>query len=395
MNQNISDLREQFITSFGSIPMVVRSPGRVNIIGEHTDYNDGLVLPAAIDLAVCFFIQKREDGVCNLEAVDLNQSFSFGIDDDLNPSQLEWVNYFLGVVAEFRSGNHSVHGFDLMFASDIPMGAGLSSSAAIECGFAYALSELFGLDLTLKDIAKIGQSAEHRFVGVQCGIMDQYACCMGKQGQAIKLDCRSLTHEYIPISFNDHEFVLFDSCVKHKLVDTQYNLRRAQCESGLALIRESNPSVKSLRDVSLQDLIQFKPKMDPTVFQRCQFVVSEIDRVNQASEALVQGDAAALGQLMTATHIGLRDEYEVSCLEVDLLIGIAGKCQGFLGGRMMGGGFGGCTINLVEIEHINDIITEVTEAYYQATDIKTKVHRVTISDGIGILKPEKIDEFRP
>ncbi|SMD32914.1 galactokinase [Reichenbachiella faecimaris] len=388
MGRNRNDVKNTFEEIFGNEPIVVRAPGRINIIGEHTDYNDGFVLPAAIDLSVFVFIQRSGTSRSKLISVDLDESYSLGMHDALVPVDQGWVNYFLGVIDQFQLAGHKLEGFNLMFTSDIPMGSGLSSSAALECGFGQALSELFKLKVDKVALAKMGQAAEHKFAGVKCGIMDQFASCMGQNNQVVKLDCRSLEYDYYPADFKDYELVLFDSNVKHNLADSQYNIRRNQCEEGVKIIQAVNSKVSSLRDATLEDLAQAQAEMEEVVYHRCKYVIEENIRVQAVCEALKAGDITKVGQIMLETHAGLSREYEVSCKELDTLIEIASACDGHIGGRMMGGGFGGCTVNLIQKDKVDQVIEEVTKGYQEALGINTKVYRVAIADGVGVCKQE-------
>lgn len=388
-----ADIRDTFIQTFGSEPLVIRAPGRINIIGEHTDYNDGFVLPGAIDLAAYIFIQKSNSDNIRLISVDLDESYDLSIKDKLEPIEKGWVNYFLGVIDQFNRAEYPLGGFNLMFSSDIPIGAGLSSSAALECGFGRALSELFQLGIEPVKLAQMGQLAEHKFAGVQCGIMDQFASCLGKYEHVIKLDCQNLSFEYIPADFGNYELVLFDSCVKHNLGDTEYNKRREECKEGLEIIKKYNAEIESFREVTFEDLEKCRSLMSEAVYKRCKYVVEEDTRVALACEALSTGDIRKVGDLMSQTHKGLRDDYEVSCDELDTLISIASGIEGYAGGRMMGGGFGGCTINLIERSVVDDVTAQIEAAYKASTGISTKVYRVAISDGVGTCKEEIKNEI--
>lgn len=386
MGRNRKDVKNIFVDNFGTIPEVFRAPGRINIIGEHTDYNDGFVLPAAIDLAVYVFIQKSGTNRSKLISIDLDESYTFSLSDNIVPVEQGWVNYFLGVIDQMQQAGHELENFNLMFTSDIPMGSGLSSSAALECGFGQALIDLFQLNIQKMDLAKIGQAAEHKFAGVKCGIMDQFASCMGKDGHVVQLDCRSLEYEYFPADFKDYDLVLFDSNVKHNLADSQYNIRRTQCEEGVANLKKVNPNIETLRDASLDELYQAQSSMEEVVFRRCKYAIEENIRVQSVCEALQAGNIEKVGQIMLQTHIGLSKDYEVSCKELDALIDIASKCEGHIGGRMMGGGFGGCTINLIKKDKVDDVIDQVIKGYKTALGINTKVYRVAIADGVGRYK---------
>lgn len=384
MKRNKEEVKIEFIERFGTEPLIVRAPGRINIIGEHTDYNDGFVLPAAIDLSVYVFIQKSGSNFSKFISIDLEESYSSDINDSLTPVNQAWMNYFLGVIDQFHQAGYDIEGINVMFTSDIPMGSGLSSSAALECGFGLALSQLFNLGVDKIALVKMGQAAEHKFVGVKCGIMDQFASSMGKTDHVVKLDCRSLDYEYYPADFKDYDLVLFDSNVKHNLADSQYNIRRSQCEKGVEVIQLVNPKVKSLRDASLSDLAEAKPNMEEVVYRRCKYAIEENLRVEAVCKALQSGDIFEVGRIMLETHAGLRDDYEVSCKELDTLIEIATTCEGHIGGRMMGGGFGGCTINLIQKDKVDQVIKDVTKRYKEALSIDTKVYRVAIGNGVEL-----------
>ncbi|MEP3386536.1 MAG: galactokinase [Reichenbachiella sp.] len=386
MIQKREDIKDRFVEAFGTEPVVFRAPGRINIIGEHTDYNDGFVLPAAIDLAVYVFIQRSGSDQSKLISIDLDESYFFNIKEALAPVDQGWVNYFLGVIDQLQMAGHQLEGFNLMFTSDIPMGSGLSSSAALECGFGQALIDLFDLNVPKMDLAKMGQAAEHKFAGVKCGIMDQFASCMGKDGHVVRLDCRSLEFEYYPADFKAYDLVLFDSNVKHNLADSQYNIRRAQCEEGVKALQSVNPDITSLREANLEDLAEAQASMEEVVYRRCKYAIEENIRVQTVCEALQAGEIERVGQIMLETHHGLSKDYEVSCKELDTLIEIATNCEGHIGGRMMGGGFGGCTINLIRKDKVDKVISQVVDGYKKALGIDTKVYRVAIADGVGRLK---------
>lgn len=378
-------LIKKFKEAFDQVPLLVKSPGRINLIGEHTDYNNGFVMPAAIDKAFYVAIQKSSSVQCNLIAIDLNESYQFNINDEMKPIDVGWANYFLGVVDQMKKRNHKMEGFNIVFSSDVPLGAGLSSSAALECAFGFGLSELFNFNLKLTEIALIGQQAEHTFAGVKCGIMDQYASCMGKNDCAMLLDCKYLTHEYIPCDLGEYQFILLDSQVKHNLADSEYNIRRQQCEKGVEIIRAKNPKVRDLRDVTLSQLDHAKGDLDPIVFKRCMYVVKENHRVHQAADALKKGNILELGQLMFETHEGLSEEYEVSCKELDLLYEFAKNAESIVGARMMGGGFGGCTINLIKRDRVDSIVSEISKKYKEKTNINLRHYAIEISDGVSVV----------
>ncbi len=357
------------------------SPGRINIIGEHVDYNDGFVLPAAINKYICFAISKNKTSECILVAQDLNEEYSFDIKDKLQPVEKMWVNYILGVLHQVKEKGLPEKGFTIVFSSTIPMGAGLSSSAALECGIAYAMNKMFYLKLSKEEIARIGQKAEHTFAGVNCGIMDQFASVFGKKNSVIKLDCTTLAYEYHKADFKEYQLVLFDSCVKHTHLTSGYNDRRNEVEQGLAIIKANYPKVTSFRNCTEKMVLSLKNTLGEIIFNRCLFVVQEIERVELAVNALTDGNIEQLGNLMTKTHYGLSELYEVSCPEMDFLVTEANKISEIIGARMMGGGFGGCTINVVKKENVNAVIEKMRNAYATHYNIELKSYKIKIAKG--------------
>lgn len=357
------------------------SPGRINIIGEHVDYNDGFVLPAAINKYICFAISKNKSSKCALVAQDLNEVYSFDLKDKLQPIEKMWVNYILGVLQQLKEKGLPEKGFTIVFSSTIPMGAGLSSSAALECGIAYAMNKIFDLKLSKEEIARIGQTAEHTFAGVNCGIMDQFAAVFGKKNNVIKLDCTTLAYEYHKANFKEYQLVLFDSCVKHTHLTSGYNDRRNEVEQGLAIIKANYPEVTSFRNCTEKMVFSLKDTLGEIIFNRCLFVVQEIERVELAVRALTDGNIEQLGDLMTKTHYGLSELYEVSCPEMDFLVTEANTIPEIIGARMMGGGFGGCTINLVKKENVNAVIEKMKRAYATQYNIDLKYYKIKIAKG--------------
>lgn len=357
------------------------SPGRINIIGEHVDYNDGFVLPAAINKYICFAISKNKNSECVLVAKDLNDVYTFDINDPLQPINKMWANYILGVLHQLKEKGLPEKGFTIVFSSTIPMGAGLSSSAALECGIAYAMNKIFDLKLSKEEIARIGQKAEHTFAGVNCGIMDQFAAVFGKKNYVIKLDCTTLAYEYHKANFKEYQLVLFDSCVKHTHLTSGYNDRRNEVEQGLAIIKANYPEVTSFRNCTEKMVFSLKDTLGEIIFNRCLFVVQEIERVDLAVRALTDGNIEQLGDLMTKTHYGLSELYEVSCPEMDFLVTEANTIPEIIGARMMGGGFGGCTINLVKKENVNAVIEKMRRAYATQYNIDLKYYKIKIAKG--------------
>lgn len=371
---------------FDGDPSLYASPGRVNLIGEHTDYNEGFVLPGAIDKAIYLAIRPNQTSTINAYSLDYEQMVSFVPSRERLDEH--WANYILGVVMELRETGAETGGFDCVFGGDIPLGAGLSSSAALESVFAFALNDLFGFGRSLAQLARIGQLAEHNYAGVRCGIMDQFASLHGQQGKLIKLDCRSLDVEMIPFDPQKagYRLVLIDSMVKHSLASSEYNVRRQQCEAGVAVVKQKHPEVNSLRDISPQMLAECQGEMEPIVFQRCQYVIEENLRLLRACEAMKQNDLITFGQMMFGSHQGLRHQYEVSCKELDFLADMAAGEPGILGARMMGGGFGGCTINLVSEKAHDDFIKKATTRFLEKFGQEPRVYDVVISDGARKLR---------
>ena len=377
-----------FEKTFGNTPQkIVLSPGRINIIGEHVDYNDGYVLPAAIDKVICFAFEKTNSKNSKIIAIDLDESFEINIDNPLTLNDAIWTNYFRGVLQQLQNKGITIEGFNCVFSSNIPVGSGLSSSAALECGFLYGLNELFHLNIKPVDIALMGQSAEH-WVGINCGIMDQFASVMGKENQVIKIDCRTLEYEYHKADFSGYSLLLFDSNVKHSLFSSAYNQRRQECEEGLAILTANFPEVTSFRDCTEAQILSSKDKMTEAVFKRSYFAIKEIKRVTLACEALDRGDILTLGQLMFDTHEGLSKEYEVSCDELDMIVNTLKKEPAVVGSRLMGGGFGGCTINLIKKGEEDTIKMKLAQLYQATFGIELKTYEVTISNGTSIYTAE-------
>jgi UDPglucose--hexose-1-phosphate uridylyltransferase len=382
-----------FQESYGTFPEeIVLSPGRINIIGEHIDYNDGFVLPAAIDKIICFAFEKTNSTLAKIIAMDLDDNLLIDLTNEIQISDTIWTNYFFGVLNQVRLAGHTISGFNCVFSSNIPIGAGLSSSAALECGFLYGINKLFNLNIKPIDIALMGQKAEH-WVGINCGIMDQFSSVFGKENKVIKMDCKSLEFEYYEADFSDYSIVLFDSNVKHSLFSSAYNKRREECEEGLSIIKTHFPKCSSFRDCTESQLLSIKGKMSDTVFKRSFYVVKEINRVIQACEALNNKNIKELGRLMFETHEGLSNEYEVSCTELDMLVNAVKNNKAVIGARLMGGGFGGCTINLIKKGEEERIKKELVSLYYDTFGIKLKTYDVKISQGTSSHAPIRIKTF--
>ena len=365
--------------------ITVQSPGRINIIGDHTDYNEGFVLPAAIDKKTTVKIHKNnQQTVCNVTAENVDETFRFDL-KDYQSNQNGWQNYVMGVVNEMEKRNAKLEGFDATFSGDVPIGSGLSSSAALECAFAFALNELFDCGLDKWELIKASQMAEHHFVGIRCGIMDQFASMMGRKNQVMLLDCRTLEFEYFPLDLGKYELLLLNTNVTHALTDSVYNERRGQCEEGVAIIQDIYPDIKTLRDVNFSILTRFSKSLPPLIFKRCMHVVSENHRVLEATEAIKSNNITLLGQLLDASHNSLRDDYEVSCSELDFLVEKSKRHPEILGSRMMGGGFGGCTINIVKKDFTETFIEKISKDYQSKFGLELTPYQVSIENGTSIL----------
>ncbi len=360
-------------------PLLICSPGRVNLIGEHTDYNEGFVLPAAIDKAIYLAISPRTDDRIHVIAHDLGKSREVSL-SELTPTH-SWLDYLLGVVAQLRLAGHTVGGFNCVFTGTIPIGSGLSSSAALENAVGFALNELFNLGIDRMTLLRMSQRAENEFVGAKVGIMDMFASMMGKANHVIKLDCRSLQYEYAPLSTETIRIVLCDSQVKHSLVTSEYNTRRAECEAGVRFLKTFYPDIHSLRDVTMDMLDKHLRDTDALIYKRCSYVVQENGRVVDAVRVLEANDLSTFGQLMYGSHAGLSEKYEVSCPELDILVDIARQQSGVFGARMMGGGFGGCTINLIEASAVETFETNIRHEYKERTGKDTLIYVCSLQDG--------------
>lgn len=373
-----------FEETFGSSPeKTVLSPGRINIIGEHIDYNDGYVLPAAIDKIICFAFEKNNSKESRIIAMDLDDQFEIDLTETVELNEKVWTNYFRGVINQLKINGFVFEGFNCVFSSNIPVGSGLSSSAALECGFLYGINALFNLNIKPIDIALMSQKAEH-WVGINCGIMDQFSSVMGLENKVIKIDCKTLEFEYHDANFNDYSLILFDSNVKHSLFTSAYNTRREECDEGLSIIKSHFPEITSFRDCSENQVLSLQDKMSSAVFKRSHFVVKEIGRVSKACEALDKGEIEVLGQLMFETHHGLSSEYEVSCDELDFLVDTVKKENSVIGSRLMGGGFGGCTINLIQKGEEDVIKAKLSKLYFETFNIELKIYDVKIGNGTSL-----------
>lgn len=376
----INKIYNSFCKRFKNKPILIQSPGRINLIGEHTDYNDGFVLPAAINKYIYFAVADNKTNNVNIFSFDFNDSLSFEL-TDIQRSDKNWANYIIGIINELQKSGKEIKGFDLVFGGNIPIGAGLSSSAALETGLAFALNKIFSLDLNSLEIVKLSQKAENNFVGVNCGIMDQFAAVFGKEKNVFKLDCRTLEYEYFPFVSDDYQLLLCNSNVKHSLVSSEYNKRRKQCETGVEILKNYYPFIKKLRDVSPEILLKHKEDFDEDVFEKCSYVIEENTRLIKACEDLSNKDLKSFGKRMYETHEGLRTKYNVSCKELNFLVDFTKKYDEVLGARMMGGGFGGCTINLVRKDFKDKMIKLLSSKYKNKFNINAEFYDIDIVDG--------------
>lgn len=373
-------VRDVFLRNFGTEPRIFTAPGRVNIIGEHTDYNEGFVLPAAIDKSVYLAIGPSKGTAATWISIDFNSQANINF-REIAHHELGWANYLLGMVDQFRKQGADVAPFHAVLSADIPIGAGLSSSAALESVMAVALDAISGASIGSLELARMAQRSENQFIGLQCGIMDMFASIHGRKDHVIRLDCRDLSYQYFPLELGDHYIVLMDTGVRHSLATSEYNLRRQQCEAGVQVIARDHPGIRSLRDVDAGLLRAHEHRMDPLVYRRCAYVVAENARVGALCDALNQGDLHTVGQLMYASHEGLQHAYEVSCPELDLLVDLVRDQPGVLGSRMMGGGFGGCTISIVHQDAVAALGEKTGRAYQAKTGRTMQSHEVITGDG--------------
>ncbi|MDR2937797.1 MAG: galactokinase [Prevotellaceae bacterium] len=376
-------LHAAFVQQFGASGAQYTSPGRINLIGEHVDYNGGYVLPGAIDKAIFLEIRPNGTNKSRVFSQDYNERAEFGLNETDKPQQ-PWAHYVFGVARELIKRGGKIEGFDAVFTGNVPLGAGLSSSAALESVFAFALNELFACGVEKKQLAVVGQMTEHHYAGVKCGIMDQFASVFGKKNHLIRLNCDTLEYEYVPCELGNYRLVLVDSCVKHTLVDSPYDRRRESCERVVKAIAQRHPQVKVLAHATWDMLKEVQSTVSEVDYRRATFVVGEIKRVEKVCAALKNGDLEEVGKNMYATHQGLSKDYEVSCEEVDFLSECAQK-YGAAGARIMGGGFGGCTINLVKSESYDNFVEKIAKDYTAKFGLAPKVYDVKIEDGARVI----------
>ena len=380
MLEQTAELKQKFYDLYGSDARVFRAPGRVNLIGEHTDYNDGFVLPAAIDLYTWAAVAPRGDRKLSIHSANYSEGREFSLDDpDPRPSN-HWSDHPRGVTVALEKRGHRLRGANVLIKGEVPIGGGLSSSAAIEVAMGLAMVENSKLSIDRTELARLCQSAENEFVGMRCGIMDQFISCCGRAGYAMLLDCRSLDYRLLPL-VEEVKLVICNTMVKHELADSQYNTRREECAAGASQIARRLSGVRSLRDVTLDDLNRYGDDLPDTIYRRCRHVISENARVIQAAKALERGVLDEFGRLMAASHRSLRDDYEVSCAELDLMTELAGKLEGVYGARMTGGGFGGCTINLVEAGRVEEFKHAIRQGYEQSTGLAPDIYTCVAACG--------------
>ena len=377
-------IEEKFKSLFGNDYMVYTSPGRVNLIGEHTDYNGGFVFPGAIDKGIYAVINPNGTDKVRAYSLDYSQQAEFGMNEEDAPQE-SWARYIFGVCREMKKRGFEPKGFDTVFAGDVPLGAGMSSSAALESTFANALNEIFNLNIDRFELARIGQSTEHNYCGVKCGIMDQFASVFGKKGHLMRLNCATMEFEYFPFNPEGYKVVLLDTVVKHELASSAYNKRRESCENACAHIKANHPEVNFLSDATMAMLDEVKAEISEEDYMRAVYVIGEKQRVLDVCAALEKGDYETVGDRMFGTHYGMSKEYEVSCEELDFLNDIAKQC-GVTGSRVMGGGFGGCTINLVKEDLYDNFIATAKKEYLAKYNREPKVYDVVISDGARRIK---------
>ncbi|HEX3741457.1 MAG TPA: galactokinase [Terriglobales bacterium] len=377
---NPAELAQLFRQEYDGQPLICRAPGRVNLIGEHTDYNDGFVLPCAIEFSVLVAASARSDHKLFLRSTEFSERFEFDLHDLPPKGSGVWADYVVGVAAALKNAGSGLSGANLLVHGEVPIGAGLSSSAAIEVATALSLLGLIGGKTPLPEVAKLCQSAENEFVGARVGIMDQFVSCLGKTGHALLLDCRSLRFELVPVP-EKVKLVICNTMVKHALAGGEYNRRREQCEEGLSILAKSLPGISALRDVTPEQLASRERDLPPMIYKRCLHVVEENRRVGQAAECLRSGDLGQAGRLMRESHRSLRDLYEVSCRELDEMVEAADGVPGCFGGRMTGGGFGGCTVNLVDAGDAEAFCETVAQRYKQRTGISPEIYVCSPAEG--------------
>ena len=377
----LAELRDNFQKRYGMPARIFRAPGRINLIGEHTDYNDGYVLPAAINLHTWVAIAPRQDSKLLLYSESFDQSADVSLDDPALASSSSWRDYVVGVALMLKKAGYPLPGANVLIRGDLPIGSGLSSSASIEVATGFALLGISHSSMGRVELAQLCQRAENDFVGMRCGIMDQFIACHGVAGHAILLDCRSLDFSVLPLD-SEISLVACNTMVKHQLATGEYNKRRAECEQGVRLLAKFLPHVKKLRDVSLSQLEQHARELPEVIYRRCRHIVSENERVLQAANRLKAHDLPGFGKLMAESHRSLRDDFEVSCLELDVMVELASHAEGVLGARMTGGGFGGCTINLVQSSCVDQFSSFIARGYKEKTGLDAEIYVLRPAQGV-------------
>jgi galactokinase len=375
-------LAERFQEMFGSKPLIFRAPGRVNLIGEHTDYNDGFVMPAAIGYYTWVAAAQRNDRTVEAYSERFQEKMTLSLDEPSGSPKRHWSDFIRGTAATLQAEGHRLSGVNLLIEGEVPLGAGLSSSASLEMATGLAMTSMSGVKVDRLELVRLCQKTEHQYVGTLCGIMDQFVSAFGKAGHSLMLDCRSLEYKTLPIP-SSVSLVVCNSMVKHELASGEYNRRRAECTQGVKQLRMYLPDVQALRDVEIKDLETWKEEMEPKVYRRCRHVVTENRRVVAAAQALQSGDAERFGHLMYRSHASLRDDYEVSCKELDLLVDLAAASPGVYGARLTGGGFGGCTVNLTHVDAAVQFKSHIERTYYDATGMTPDVYICEPAEGAG------------
>ena len=380
-------VKSYFEDNYLKNPILIKAPGRINLIGEHTDYNQGLVLPASIEKGIYFAVSGNEENNIQIESfLTQPEKIVFQLNGEHKVFESFWGNYFKAIIEILIAKNYPLKGMNCVFGGDIPIGSGLSSSAALCCGFIYAITQVSDKEISREDIALIAQEAEHK-IGLNCGLMDQYAVLFGKKGNAFFLDCNDLSHKYIPINLDGYSWVLINSNIKHNLaVDSEYNKRRVSCENIVKQVQAYRPQVKSLRDISKDDLVKVKSKVNEIDIQRAKYIIDENERVLQMMQELTAGDAIAVGNVLKDGHWAMSTEYEITTTELDHLVKIGEELDGVLGSRMMGGGFGGCTINLIETKSLDESIKALLRSYKNKTGIDAEYYYLAIDDGVKVFE---------
>lgn len=377
-------ITQTFRELFGSEPLLALAPGRINLIGEHTDYQEGLVFPAAVEKGIYIAIQKNDSLTCRLYSFDYKQEYSFSL-NEISPKKNHWANYVMGMLSQFSQAGFKAEGFDMVIGGDIPVGSGMSSSAALSIAIGTGITHLFNFSVPTKSLVLYAQKSEHLFAGVKCGIMDPYASAFGAEDRALLLDCRTNTHREVDVNLGEYSLLLINSNVKHSLADSAYNKRREACEESVSLLQDTYPGAKTLRDIPADELEQVEKTLPTALFPKAKHVITEIERVKLTFDALSKNDLPRFGELLKASHKSLSKDFEVSCAEMDFLAEKSWEYPSVLGSRMMGGGFGGCTINLIKSDAIPQFQNEMAKIYKKKFNIDPDFIPVKLSQGARVL----------